>query len=299
MINKKLLNIFKDKIFKSVDLDNSENLYNLKNVRKIERINPNRISYRKKISDFSEYKKLFDNINQDLLSKKRKLIEFDAKIGVKEGKFYILGGIICLIKKLNLEDKSKIFQSGERNRLDGKIDCIFSNGTYSDMLFRSINKAISLDGFTISDPIDNFPDNNLVEEQNDTENGYIYILKSLSEDQKLRNLKNLYKIGFTIRNIEDRTKNAKDDPTYLLADVKVVALYKCLNLNSQKLEHLLHKFFYEAKLDIKIHNINSEYSPKEWFDVPLSVIDEVINIAIKGNIENYKYEKKLEQIIMI
>ena len=100
MINKKLLNIFKDKIFKSVDLDNSENLYNLKNVRKIERINPNRISYRKKISDFSEYKKLFDNINQDLLSKKRKLIEFDAKIGVKEGKFYILGGIICLIKKI-------------------------------------------------------------------------------------------------------------------------------------------------------------------------------------------------------
>ena len=122
-------------------------------------------------------------------------------------------------------------------------------------------------------------------------------IKESKKNKKIFN--HLYKIGFTIRNIEDRTKNAKDDPTYLLADVKVVALYKCLNLNSQKLEHLLHKFFYDAKLDIKIHNINSEYSPKEWFDVPLSVIDEVINIAIKGNIENYKYEKKLEQIIMI
>jgi hypothetical protein len=52
----------------------------------------------------------------------------------------------------------------------------------------------------------------------------------------------IHKIGVTGGKVEKRIANAKVDPTYLLADVKVVATYPLYGIDRNKLEKLIHRF---------------------------------------------------------
>ena len=93
----------------------------------------------------------------------------------------------------------------------------------------------------------------------------------------------LHKIGVTGGDVERRISNAKNDATYLLADVEIVATYKLANINRVKIEKMLHKVFSNAKLEIQINDrFNKLVSPKEWFLAPLFIIDEVINKIVDG-----------------
>jgi len=88
--------------------------------------------------------------------------------------------------------------------------------------------------------------------QDDIESGYIYILKSLSRDDRIITKRNLYKIGFSTIPVEERIKNAENDPTYLMSKVQIVETFQCFNVNPHKLEQLLHKFFAKSCLNIDI-----------------------------------------------
>jgi hypothetical protein len=60
----------------------------------------------------------------------------------------------------------------------------------------------------------------------DEKSGYIYILESLSSDEKISTIKNLYKIGYSTIPVKDRIKNAINEPTYLMAPVRIVSVYE-------------------------------------------------------------------------
>ena len=111
-------------------------------------------------------------------------------------------------------------------------------------------------------------------------------------------LNDLFKIGFSTTNVEKRIQNAEQDPTYLMAPVLIVSTYKCFNMNPQRFERLVHRFFRESCLDIEITDRNgNRYAPKEWFIAPIVVVEKAIEMIINGEIVNYKYDKDKETII--
>ena len=136
----------------------------------------------------------------------------------------------------------------------------------------------------------------LVKEE-DLQTGWIYVLKSKSTNAELSNIQNLYKIGFASNSVDERIKNAKNEATYLFADVKKIATYKVYNRNAVKLENLLHRFFASACLDIDLFNEKGQrLNPREWFVVPFDVIEESIQLILNENIVNYEYDTELKRI---
>ncbi len=163
------------------------------------------------------------------------------------------------------------------HKIDGRTLTIFENGTYSNMLLRSLGKNLYAGGYSISTAIENSLDKLVNVSNKDVQSGYIYILKSLSTDDRIITKANLYKIGFSTTDIETRISNAKNDPTYLMADVQTVSSYEVYNVSPHKLEQLIHKFFARSCLDVDIVDTHGKlYRPREWFTAPLAVIERTI-----------------------
>lgn len=264
------------------------------------------IAQRKAIpkKDFQKYEKMFKQVHKDLKEGKRKLLPFtDAEKNLIEGNFYLVDGLLCYLEVSKAEKVIKKNKSGNRVRLEGRTVTIFENGTVSNMLFRSLGKAIQKNGRMVTNTDEgiynqlkeNF--NALEEEEEDIQSGWIYILKSKSENPEIKNLQNLFKIGFSKNPVQERIKNATKEATYLYADVEIIATYNCYSLNVQSFESLLHRFFAEACLNIDLFdNSGNRYTPREWFVVPINIIDEVIQLILNGNIIHYKYNFAKESL---
>jgi hypothetical protein len=136
--------------------------------------------------------------------------------------------------------------------------------------------------------------------EEDIQTGWVYILKTKSTNPEILAIKDLYKIGFSSTPIDERIKNAKNEATYLFADVTKVASYICYNRNADKLEQLLHRFFAEACLNVDIEIVKGKrITPREWFVVPFDVIETAIDLILKEEIINYKYDKENKMIVLI
>jgi len=98
--------------------------------------------------------------------------------------------------------------------------------------------------------------------------------------------------------VKKRISNAKKDPTYLLAEVEVVGTFKLSNVNRTRLENLLHKFFASARLDLELMDrFGGQVEPREWFLLPLPVLEEAINKIKTGSIGEYGYDPKTARIV--
>ena len=170
------------------------------------------------------------------------------------------------------------------------------NGTESNLLFRSLGKALYKNGQSVSE----LNDTKILSQQVSTEDlqtGFIYILKSKSTNPAIKSVPNLYKIGFSTVPVEERIKNAAQDPTYLMADVQIITTYKCYNINPQKFENFIHNFFGKVCLSIDIYDSKRErHIPREWFSVPLNIIDETINLIITDDVKGYRYNNEKERL---
>ena len=169
------------------------------------------------------------------------------------------------------------------------------------MLYRSLAKALYKDGRIVSETNEqansNFYTNFGGITDNDTSTGYIYILKSKSSDPRIQSYDHLYKIGFATTTVEKRITNAKKEPTYLMADVEVIAEYQAFNINPQKFEYYLHAFFGESCLDLLVSDKQGKnHQPKEWFIAPLQVIQHAVELLVNGQIMNYQYNKFKKEI---
>jgi hypothetical protein len=127
----------------------------------------------------------------------------------------------------------------------------------------------------------------------DLESGTIYVLRSKSDHPTVAGHRELiHKIGVTGGSIKGRIAGAAKDPTYLLADVDVVASYKLFNINRSKLEKLIHRVFGSAQLELAIDDrFGLPVRPREWFLVPLPVIDEAVERMSDGSIVEYRYDR--------
>lgn len=261
------------------------------------------IARRKPLSDkkFAKYDKMFKQVHKELKSGERKLLPFnDAETNLIEGNFYLVDGLLAYLEVSNAEEVLKKNKSGDRVRLEGRTLTIFENGTVSNMLFRSLGKAIQKNGKLITKPEkaeknELFYNPNIIDE-NELSSGWIYILKS--KKPQLSNIENLYKIGLTTQSVEDRIKNAVNEATFLYGEVEVIAKYKCWNLNLSVLENLIHRFFAKVCLDLDLYDKNNKsYSPREWFVAPLPIIDKAIDLLLNETIVHYYYDAENQKIL--
>lgn len=264
------------------------------------------IAQRKSISerDFQKYESMFKQVHRELKEGKRKLLNFtNAEDNLIEGNFYLVDGLLCYLEVSKAEKVVKENKSGDRIRLEGRTVTIFENGTISNMLFRSLGKAIQKNGKIVTNTEERIYNQlqenfNTVQEE-DVPSGWIYVLKSRSEKPEIKSLENLYKIGFSKNPVQERIKNASKEATYLFADVEIIDSRACFNVNIQKLEGLIHRFFAEACLDIDLYDKSgNRYIPREWFVVPLHVVDEVIQLLLNGNIVNYRYDIANRKVVL-
>jgi Meiotically up-regulated gene 113 len=271
---------------------------------------------RKPCDDFSVFAPLFDACAADLQSGRRKSREFRMEQEIQTGEFFILNGTMLYVAEVN----EPHIRSGKAN---ARLRLIFDNATESDNLLRSLAAELYKDGpagrgrrvtspdagplFSGDGTIGanelpaqpaNTPTNSGLSEA-DVFSGQVYVVRSLSTQPEIRKLDgHLFKIGFTTGDVETRILAAKDDPTFLLAPVRPVKTYTVYNLNTVKMENLLHRFFGDARLDIEIKDrFGKPCRPREWFLVPLDIVDEAIKRLLDGSIVHYRYDKESGRIV--
>lgn len=276
--------------------DEADSIYTLSHVKPSERLRPDYIAHRKVCKDFDLYEEAFQRIHDDLEHGRRRLVEFKEG-DLHEGCYYVLRGVVLYLEQ-NLAVKQKIeYKSGAKVRREGRTRCIFDNGTESSMLYRSLGKALKLDGFCISDLIEK-NESSVSIDSTDVQNGYIYVLRSLSRAPQIRSIRNLYKIGYCSGDVTTRIKNAVHEPTYLMNDVEVVLTVRCYNLDVPYLEASIHSFFSNVNVYFEVRDDEGiMHYPKEWFTVPLNIIEEAIPLIVDKKIDSYRYDKNLQMII--
>ncbi len=251
------------------------------------------VARRKPCLDFEQFEYLFKQIQQDLKAGKRKLVDFRQR-NLQEKNFYVHNGVLFYLEQINITTKEHYRADGTRVREDGRTRCIFENGTESNMLKRSVEKLLYENGKAVTE---NSEETAQTFSEKDVFSGYIYILKSLSQKPEITQYTDLYKIGFTSDTVENRIKNAKNDATFLMDEVQIVRTFQCANMNTQKLEQILHRFFGKACLEIAIFDEKGGmYNPREWFVAPIEIIEEAINLIIKGSIMTYRYDVHQKRI---
>lgn len=260
------------------------------------------IANRTPCEDFDKFKPLFEEIQSNLkhglveakLLKDQKDRDYMAKI--QQGDWFIVNGQKAYIAELSAER----IHGFDKN--DYRLRVIYDNATESDLLLRSMQKALYEDdaGRRIVSPSAGPLFDDAVNDD-DSESGTIYVLRSKSELPLItKNREVIHKIGVTGESIKKRIGNASIDPTYLMADVEIIASYELFNINRQKLEKLLHRVFEPARLDIEINDrFGNPVKPREWFLVPLFVIDEVVEKIKDGSITDFKYDHKSAKLVKV
>lgn len=269
-------------------------IFNLKNVPK-PADTPDYIAKRKPCEEFGQFEPLFKQIHADLASKKKVMRSFSSEQQITSGAFFILQGMMVYVAGVG---KRELRNFGN---IDARLYCVFENGTESNMLLRSLASALWKDETSrqIADDVqmELFSESEQIT-PDDKATGYIYVLRSLSEYPRIREIRNLYKIGFSSQPLKQRIRNAEQEPTYLMADVMLVTEFETYNLNPQKLEMLLHTFFAESCLNLDVFDSEGKrHTPREWFIVPLHIIESAIQFLINGDILNYHYDSQRQEIV--
>ena len=246
------------------------------------------IAARDRCEDFARFKPLFEQVQKELDSGLREARKFELKSEIEPGRFFIVGG-----------QKAYVAEMGEmtltdQGRTDARLRVIFDNGTESNMLMRSLQRALNADGDAgrrISEPHAGplFSDRTM---DGDEASGTIYVLRSKSDHPLVAENHDLvHKIGVTNMSVEKRIAGAQLQPTFLMANVEIVATYELYNINRTRLENLIHRIFEPARLDIEIMDrFGRPVTPKEWFLVPLFAINDAVEKIKDGTIASFAYD---------
>lgn len=277
--------------------DLQDDLFDLKHVRSFEeRAQPDLVAERKPCKDFERYRRLFEAVNFDLRQGVRTYysLEGGENKRVEKGEFYVMGGQIAYIA-----DIGEFFKTAQ-NRPDARMKVIFANGTESTPLVRSFQRQMYDDPGArgITEPTLGGLFKPEVELEFEA-NGTIYVLRSKAEIPLIAEHRDLiHKIGVTRTPVEARIANAVNDPTYLMADVELVATYDLYGINPVKLENLIHQVFAKVQLDIEIEDrFGKAVRPREWYLVPLSVINELIERVHRGDLLGLRYDEKKARLV--
>ncbi len=244
-------------------------------------------------ADFDKFQPLFEQVERELKVGVRITRRFGRDTSIAGGNYFIVGGQLAYVAEVGESIKAP---NGES---DARLRVIYANGTESNLLRRSLQRALYKDetGRRLTDP-DLGPLFGDAPEADDIESGTIYVLRSLSSHPFVAEHRELiHKIGVTGGKVETRIAGAEKDATYLLADVEVVATYKLHNLNRTRLENIFHRLFGAAQLDLTLSDrFGHPVKPREWFLVPLQVIDEAVQRIRDGSITEVVYDPKTARL---
>jgi hypothetical protein len=263
----------------------------LKHVRPhVERKAAEEVAHRAPCADFEKFRPVFDQVQRELDSGVRQTARFQHNGKLDPGDLFILDGQKVLVAGAG-EVMMKDF-----GREDRRLRVVFDNGTESNMLLRSLQRALYKDAANRrilparTDAAPLFSDEL---SEGDTHTGSVYVLRSLSDHSFIAKHRDvIHKIGVTGGEVKSRIGNAKKDPTYLLADVEIVAEFPLANVDRRAVEALLHKLFAPARLDLELKDrFGLQVEPREWFLVPVTAISEALARVIDGTIEGYRYDR--------
>ncbi|WP_306049515.1 GIY-YIG nuclease family protein [Oceaniradius stylonematis] len=252
------------------------------------------VALRERCEDFETFRPLFDQVQSELDSGLRETRPFEMKAEIEQGRFFIVGG-----QKAYVAEKGEVTLT-DQGRTDARLRVIFDNGTESNMLMRSLQRALNKDeaGRRITEPTAG-PLFAADTAEGDEASGTIYVLRSKSDLPLVVENRNLvHKIGVTNMEIGRRVAGAHLQPTFLMAGVEVVATYELFNINRTKLENLIHRIFAPARLDIEVMDrFGNPVVPREWFLVPLAAIDEAVEKIKDGTITGYAYDPSSARLV--
>lgn len=247
---------------------------------------------RDKCVDFELFEPLFKQQHAKLATGELALAKFKGLSTVKEGRYFVLGGLMLYVAEVG---ETQTVHVGNSDRTKERLRVIFENGTESAMYRQSLSIRLHEQSgqALVRASIDT---EDIFEE--DKETGHIYVLSSESEDPAVKGIPNLYKIGFSRDEVKKRIANAEKDPTYLMAPVKVMDDYKIYNAQPSKVEALIHKLFAPARLNLsQVDAAGKNYDPSEWFMVPLDEIQKGIELIVSGDVIHYHYDRQQEKLV--
>lgn len=260
----------------------------------VERQAAEEVAERTLCTDFDKFQPMFEQVEQELKSGVRKALRFGRDTSIDNGNFFIVGGQLAYVAETGEPFKAP---NGES---DARLRVVYANGTESNLLRRSLQRALYKDDsgrrLTDTDMGPLFGDQ---AEPDDIASGTIYVLRSKSAHPFVAEHRELiHKIGVTGSKVEARIADAENDATYLLAPVEVVAEYKLHNLSRSKMESIFHRLFGAVQLDLTIEDrFGKPVKPREWFVVPLQVIDEAVQRIRDGSITELVYDPRTARLV--
>ncbi len=287
-----------------IEPEATNDITQLRNVRSnADRKAAEEVASAKRCEDFATFKPLFDQVQADLEAGVRTTRPFVRDLGmskadIKQGEFFIVGGQVAYVASIGEPIEAP---NGET---DARLRVVYSNGTESDLLLRSLQRALYKDegGRRITEPIAGplFEEKVPAEVEPDLlPTGTLYVLRSRSTHPTIAAHRDLiHKIGITGGPVEARIAGAADDATYLLAEVDVVATYKLYDVHRTRLEALIHRVLNKVRFDAEIPDrFGKPVRPREWFLVPLPIIDEIVARTADGTLAGMIYDPQSVALI--
>lgn len=281
-------------------MDETSEITKLRYVRtSAEKREAEEIANREKCKDFERFRPLFDGVAHDLTTGARISLAIRKEAGflksaIKAGEFFVLFGQTVYVAEVGKKIRAP---NGET---DARLRVIYSNATESNLLLRSLQRALYKDDTSrkVSEPSLGPLFDSKIDEA-DLASGTVYVLRSKSEHPTVTAHREVvHKIGVTGGDVTRRITNARLDPTFLMAEVEIVATYELFNINRTRLENLIHRIFRDARLDIEITDrFGQQVIPREWFLVPLYVVDEAIEKIRAGTITEYVYDPRKASLV--
>lgn len=247
--------------------------------------------------DFQLFETFFQDMQRMLDAGERKatVVEKYAVIEPLEGDFFIRNGLLAYIA----EKTEMSSRGGDR---DHRLRVVFSNGQESDPLMSSFRKSLNDDKTsrliqrTGLGPLD--PD---WEADRLELSGTIYVARSMSTALEIaENRMILHKIGVTSQQVTRRIADARNDATFLMAPVEIVATYDLKNLSRSKVENLLHRFFEAARpaeLSV-LDRLGKKIHPREWFYVLPEHVGRAAKLIEERRLHEYRYDPSKQQIVL-
>ncbi len=288
-----LEDIFKDPLFADVSAETGS-IFDLPDYMKDhlkERAEADSIAKRIECKNFADYREGFELIHTKLRDGRARLTRF-KEAHLSQGQYFVLGNLLLYLDHINKDAERR----DSRGRADERTRCIFENGTENDVYQQTLAKSLYTEGYTVQD-FSEIESDTLQKAFNvtgrDVATGHIYVLRSLSEDPEIKNIKDLHKIGFTRQTVEQRIANAANESTYLFAPVEIVASWEIFNVKASTFEDIIHRLFDNVQLQVDAGLAR----PKEWYVVPFEIIDQAVHHIIEGH--PIAYDHTLRQLILL
>lgn len=271
---------FGDDVLRTIlsDGEKESGLYDVSILPKTTRKSADSVAKRKKAKDFEQFRDLFKKKHEELRNGAAALVDFPGETSIAEGKFYLLKGALVFVAEVH--DPKPNASLDSKGKPKPRLRLIFENGTESAMYAKSFAIRLYEENGKVLARTTPIQTSEIDGEE--IVSGYIYVLRSLSENPDIKQTKDLYKIGFTTGTVEGRIRGAEKSATYLFAPVEVVAAYKLYNVKASAVETAIHRAFSHARLEITAQDPNSldrsanATHVTEWFVAPLDSIDRVI-----------------------